>query len=75
MENFDALKHYESTADDRRTWLRVPSGILWSSSSDTHQRKKNVRKIFIEMSMGDHLVTGSEHATFKFARVLVKIVI
>ena len=36
-ENFDALKRYESTAVDRRTWLHVPSGTLWSTSSDTHQ--------------------------------------
>ena len=25
-------KRYESTEVDRRTWLRVPSGILWSTS-------------------------------------------
>ena len=36
-ENFDALKRYESTEVDRRTWLHVPSGTLWSTSSDTHQ--------------------------------------
>ena len=36
-ENFDALKHYESTEVDRRTWLHVPSGTHWSTSSDTHQ--------------------------------------
>ena len=36
-ENFDALKRYESTEVDRRTWLHVPSGIPWSTSSDTHQ--------------------------------------
>ena len=35
--NFDALKRYESTEVDRRTWLHVPSGTLWSTSSDTHQ--------------------------------------
>ena len=27
----------ESTEVDRRTWLHVPSGIHWSTSSDTHQ--------------------------------------
>ena len=27
-ENFDALKRYESTEVDRRTWLHVPSGTL-----------------------------------------------
>ena len=26
------LKHYESTEVDRRTWLHVPSGTLWSGS-------------------------------------------
>ena len=36
-KNFDALKHYESTEIDRRTWLHVPSGTPWSTSSDTHQ--------------------------------------
>ena len=36
-ENFDALKRYESTEVDRRTWLHVPSGSLWSTRSDTHQ--------------------------------------
>ena len=30
-------KCYESTEVDRRTWLHVPSGKLWSTSSDTHQ--------------------------------------
>ena len=36
-ENFDALKRFESTEVDRRTWPHVPSGTLWSTSSDTHQ--------------------------------------
>ena len=30
-------KRYESTEVDRSTWLHVPSGTLWSTSSDTHQ--------------------------------------
>ena len=30
-------KRYESTAVDRRTWLRVRSLTHWSTSSDTHQ--------------------------------------
>ena len=30
-------KRYESTEVGRRTWLRVPSGTHWSTSSDTHQ--------------------------------------
>ena len=36
-ENFDALKRYESTEVDRRSWLHMPSGTHWSTSSDTHQ--------------------------------------
>ena len=34
---FDALKRYESTEVERRTWLHVPSETPWSTSSDTHQ--------------------------------------
>ena len=30
-------KRYESTEVDRRTWLYVPSGTPWSTSSDTQQ--------------------------------------
>ena len=30
-------KRYESTEVDRRTWLHVPSGTHWSTSSDTRQ--------------------------------------
>ena len=30
-------KRYELTEVDRRTWLHVPSGTHWSTSSDTHQ--------------------------------------
>ena len=45
-ENFDALKRYESTEVERRTWLHVPSGTPWSTSSDTHQ----VVEIWIETS-------------------------
>ena len=30
-------KRYESTEVDRRTWLHVPSGTHWSTSSDTHE--------------------------------------
>ena len=36
-KKFDALKRYEPTKVDRRTWLHVPSGTHWSNSSDTHQ--------------------------------------
>ena len=30
-------KRYEQTEVDHRTWLHVPSGTLWSTSSDTPQ--------------------------------------
>ena len=30
-------KRYESTEVDRRSWLHVPSGTHWATSSDTHQ--------------------------------------
>ena len=30
-------KRYESTEVDRRTWLHVHSGTLWSTSNETHQ--------------------------------------
>ena len=30
-------KRFESTEVDRRTWLLVPSGTHWSTSSDTQQ--------------------------------------
>ena len=30
-------KRYESTEVDRRTWLHVPSGTHWSTSSNTLQ--------------------------------------
>ena len=30
-------KRYKSTKIDSRTWLHMPSGTPWSTSSDTHQ--------------------------------------
>ena len=30
-------KRHESTEVDRKTWLHVPFGTLWSTSSDTRQ--------------------------------------
>ena len=39
-------KRYESTEVDRRTWLHVPSGTRWSTSSDTRQ----IVEIQIEIS-------------------------
>ena len=53
-------KRYESTEVDRRTWLHVPSGTHWSTSSDTHQ----VVEIQIETStrqVQEILVSTLEH--------------
>ena len=36
-KNYMLSKRYESTEVRRRTWLHVPSGTHWSTSSDTHQ--------------------------------------
>ena len=36
-------ERYESTKDNRRTWLHVPSGTLWSTSSDTNRLKYKKR--------------------------------
>ena len=30
-------KRYKVTVVDHRTWLHLPSGTLWSSSSENHQ--------------------------------------
>ena len=35
-ENMMFLKRYESTEVDHGTWLHVPLGTHWSTSSDTH---------------------------------------
>ena len=53
-------KRYESTEVDRKTWLHVPSGTPWSTSSDTHQvveieketSTKRYIKMYIKMSHG-----------------------
>ena len=41
---------FESTEIDRKTWLHVPSGTLWSTSSDTHQvveiKQENSTKMY-----------------------------
>ena len=46
-ENVDALKRYESTEVDRRTWLHVHSGTPWSTSSDTHQVVEILRRLLL----------------------------
>ena len=49
-ENFDALKRYESTEVDRKTWLHVPSGTHWSTSSDTHQVVEIYRDFYYDVN-------------------------
>ena len=54
------FKHYESTEVDRRTWLHVPSGTHWSTSSDTHQvdeiQIETSTKMYATCALGDSLV-------------------
>ena len=58
--NFDALKRYKSTEVDRRTWLHVPSGTPWSTSSDTHQvveiQKETSTEMYTPFSIGLNLI-------------------
>ena len=42
-------KRYESTEVDHRTWLHVPSGTSWSTSSDTHQVVKIHEDFYFNM--------------------------
>ena len=39
-------ERYESTEVDRRTWLDVPSGTPWFTSSDNHQVVKIKKESF-----------------------------
>ena len=63
-------KRYKSTEVDRRTWLHVPSGTPWSTSSDTHQlvkkEKETSTKIYtpffnrIKFDMDHMRISGTE---------------
>ena len=63
-------KRYESTEVDRRTWLHVPSGTHWSTSSGTHQvveiqietSSKMYNNVFYNTSVADwpRTVTGRD---------------
>ena len=56
-------ERYESTEFDRRTWLHVPSGTLWSTSSDTHQVveiQKRLLLTFIHHFKSD-LINNMDH--------------
>ena len=39
---------YEPTEVDRRSWLHVPSGTLWSCSTDTHQVVEIQKRILLK---------------------------
>ena len=49
-------KRYESTEVDHRTYLHVPSGSPWSTSSDTHQvveiQKETPTKMYTPFEIG-----------------------
>ena len=55
-------KRYESTEVDRRTWLHVPSGTHWSTSSDTHQvveiQIETCTKMYTQFLIGINLRYG-----------------
>ena len=42
-------KRYELTEVARRTWLRVPSGTLWSTSSETHQLVEIKKRLLLRL--------------------------
>ena len=55
-------KRYESTEVDRRTWLHVPSGTPWSTSSDTHQVVESIQHFKSDVINDmDHMrISGTE---------------
>ena len=58
-------KRYESTEVDRRTWLHVPSGTPWSTSSDTHQvveiKKKPPLGCIHHFKSDSHVINDMDH--------------
>ena len=55
-ENVMFSKRHESTEVDRNTWLHVPLGTPWSTSSHTHQvvdiQKETSSKIYTPLLIG-----------------------
>ena len=55
-DNLMLTKRYESTEVNRRTWLHVPSGTPWSTSSDTHHvveiQKETSTQMFTPFDIG-----------------------
>ena len=48
-------KRYESTEVGRRTWLHLPSGTHWSTSSDTHQVVEIQMKMCTKMKIASKM--------------------
>ena len=63
MDNFDALKRYESTEVDRRTWLHVPSGTPLSTISDTHQVVEYEKRLLLRCThhFKSDLINNMDH--------------
>ena len=61
-------KRSESTEVDRRTWLHMPLGTPWSTSSDTHKFLFCIEKSDVLQTL---FVTGY-HALFVHIIVLLK---
>ena len=59
-------KSYESNEVDRRTWLHVPSGTHWSTSSDTHQMLKYNKKLLLRCihHFKSDLINNMDHMRF-----------
>ena len=67
-------KRYESTDVDRITWLRVPSGTPWSTSSDTHQVVEIKKRLLLRCihHFKSDLINDMDHVRlilFKFSKL------
>ena len=66
-------KHYEPTEVDRRTWQHMPSGTLWSTSSDTNQeveiQKETPTKIYTPFQIGSNQQCGP-YAHFRYSNLV-----
>ena len=68
-------KRYKSTEVDCITWLHVPSGTPWSTSSDTHQvveiYKKRLLLRYIHHFKSD-LIYSMDHMRIKLLKRFLK---
>ena len=78
---FMLSKRYESTYVDHRTWLHVPSGTHWSTSSDNHQVVEIWNKMYTPFSKefldnlkfpNFNLITNIKSFNFSTLYILVK---